>query len=377
LDCKPGLQCIPEQPGIGGATDPIMNYPPGEDVPIDFFLDSYCTLPIAAACDSDACFAECGFCSQGICMNQCEPELDTNGICREWYRCDLLDFVCSPGCTSNDECRVSRQDSNGNGEFDPWDPDTLMGDRLVYNPSSEAVCNTETYRCEHPGTSGAEAGFPCTFDDDCEANGICLFGPDGYCSKLGCDIAGNECGGGGVCLFGQCLASCEVGSDDSTPPVNNTQGCREGYYTCIWGRGDGNPAGFCDVGVFNDVTVNNIGSECVSDDECYSPFGYGLCDPDFGCTVTECRVPGLPADICGDDATCVDFLNLGVDAFACLKKCNSALDCARGDACTDVMDFDAMTLDQVCWPTCRNSDECREDELCEVNNQVATCTVFP
>jgi hypothetical protein len=223
---------------------------------------------------------------------------------------------------------------------------------------------------------GAEAGVPCTFNDDCEANGVCLTGPGGYCSKFGCDIAGNECDGDGVCTFGACLAPCQVGSDDTTEPVNNTQGCREDY-TCYWGRGDGDPSGFCDVGVFNDVTVNNIGSECVSDDECYSPFGYGLCDLDFGCTVIECRVPGLPADICGDDATCVDFLNLGVDAFACLKKCNSALDCARGDACTDVMDFDAMTLDKVCWPTCRNSGECREDEVCEVNNQVATCTVFP
>ncbi len=30
LDCKPGLQCIPEQPGtIGGVDDPIMNYPAG------------------------------------------------------------------------------------------------------------------------------------------------------------------------------------------------------------------------------------------------------------------------------------------------------------------------------------------------------------
>ncbi len=78
----------------------------------------------------------------------------------------------------------------------------------------------------------------------------------------------------------------------ATEPVNNTQGCREDY-TCYWGRGDGDPSGFCDVGVFNDVTVNNIGSECVSDDECYSPFGYGLAViPDFGCTVIECRAAG-------------------------------------------------------------------------------------
>ncbi len=381
LDCAPGLECIPEQSGapigiIGGPDDPITDYPPGEDVPIDapFFLDSYCTLPVAATttgCDPDACAAECGLCTVGICMNACLPDLDTNSICRPGYRCDLVNFVCFPGCTSDDECRVSRPDTNGNGESDPWDPDTMMGDNLVYNTSSEARCNMETYRCERDGTPGAEAGSPCTFDDDCEANGVCLTGPDGYCSKFGCDIDGNECVGAGVCAGGQCLAACEVGSDETTPPVDNTQGCREGY-TCLWGREDGNPAGFCDVGFFNDVTVNNIGSECMSDDECYSPYGYGVCDPDFGCTVIECGVPGLPADVCGADATCIDFINFGVvglGRFSCLRTCASAVDCLPGDACAD-LDEDPMTLDDiVCFPVCINSDECRPGEVCDVNNE--------
>jgi len=387
LDCKPGLECIVEQSGepfgtIGGPDNPILNYPPGEDVPIDapFFLGSYCTLPVAATptgCDPDACAAECGLCTpiagEVICMNACLPELDTNSICRPGYRCDLFDFVCFPGCTSNDECRVSRLDTNGNGQLEFWDPETLMGDNLVYNTSSEARCNMETYRCEHEGTPGAEAGSPCTFNDDCEADGVCLFGPDGYCSKFGCDIPGNDCAGGGVCAAGQCLAPCDVGSDDTTPPVNNTQGCREGY-TCYWGGADADPSGFCDVGLFNDVTINNIGSACVSADECYSPFGYGRCDPDFGCTVIECGAPrgapGLPADVCGDNATCVDFINLGVDLFACLKKCVSAEDCFPGDACADV-DLDDATVDEVCFPVCLSPDECRIGEDC-VNGECVT-----
>ncbi len=365
-ECKPGLACIPEQAGtIGGPDDPIMNYPPGEDVPIDapFFLGSYCADEGATGCDPIACDAECGFCTPlaaglEICMNLCLPELGTNSICRDGYQCDLFDFVCFPGCTSDDECRVSRQ-----------------GEQLVYNPSSEAVCNMETYRCEHPGTPGAEAGTPCTFNDDCEANGVCLTGPDGYCSKFGCDIAGNECVGDGACAFGQCLAPCDVGSGatpgDPSTYLNNTQGCRGGY-TCLWGRGEGDPAGFCDIGVFNDVAVNNIGSACVSDDECYSPFGYGRCDVDFGCTVIECGAPGLPADICGADATCIDFIDFGIDAFACLKKCASAVDCLPGDACAD-LDEDPMTLDDiVCFPFCVSSDECRPGEVCDVNNQCVT-----
>jgi hypothetical protein len=259
------------------------------------------------------------------------------------------------------ECRVSRQ-----------------GDQWVYNTSSEAVCNPQTYRCEHPGTPGAEAGVRCTFNDDCEANGVCLTGPGGYCSKFGCDIAGNECEGDGVCAFGACLAPCEVGSDDTTEPVNNTQGCREDY-TCYWGRGDGDPSGFCDVGLFNDVTINNIGAACEDEeglpqnDVCYSPFGYGGCDPDFHCTVFECGAEGVPADICGDNATCIDFLpGFGLDLFACLKTCDSADDCLRpadpqlpGDACVADLDPD----DLVCFPFCINSDECRNGEVCDVNNQ--------
>jgi hypothetical protein len=250
--------------------------------------------------------------------------------------------------------------------------------------SSEVVCNLDTYRCEHRGTLGAEAGTPCTLDDDCEPNGVCLAGPGGYCSKLGCSIAGNECEGDGVCAFGAaCLAPCNVGSSDATTEyVDDTQGCRKDY-TCIWGRGQDDPSGFCfDEGLFNDFTVNfndftvnNIGDACTSSDECYSPFGYGGCNPDFHCTVVECGAPGVPSDICGNNATCIDFLPLfgpDFDLFACLKTCESAVDCLVGDACADLFG-DGST--QVCWPTCLNSDECREDEDCVLNNQVATCTV--
>jgi hypothetical protein len=153
-----------------------------------------------------------------------------------------------------------------------------------------------------------------------------------------------------------------------TEPSADTQGCRDGY-TCYWGRGEDDPSGFCDVGVFTDVTESNIGAECETDDECYSPFGYGGCDPDFGCTVFECGAPGVPADICGSGATCVDFIDFGVDLFACLRTCATADDCPVGDACAD-LDEDPMTPgDQVCFGFCLNSAECRDGEVCDVNNQ--------
>jgi hypothetical protein len=355
--CNTGFVCIPELPDpLGGPADPIMSYPPGQNEAIDrtAFVGSYCTLPfdVEVGCDAEACFDQCGFCSRewGVCMNACQPELGTNGTCWPGYQCDLLDFVCSPGCTTDDECRVSRQ-----------------GDALVYNASSGAVCNPQTYRCEHPGTSGAEAGIPCTFDDDCEANGVCLNGTDGYCSKFGCDVTGNGCEGDGVCAFGVCAAPCEVGSDDVTEWEINTQGCRPGY-TCYWARGDADPSGYCDLGLFNPGISNNIGSACETNEQCYSPFGYGGCDPDFGCTVYECGVPGMPADVCGENATCVDFINLEIDLFACLKKCADAGDCPLGHACAD-LDGPATPDDLVCFPVCLDSAECRDGEVCDVNHQ--------
>ena len=68
-----------------------------------------------------------------------------------------------PGCTSKDECRVSYR----------------VDDQLVYNTSSAAVLQSwKRSDANTPGRTGAEAGDPCAaFDDDCEANGVCLQGP--------------------------------------------------------------------------------------------------------------------------------------------------------------------------------------------------------
>ena len=323
-----------------------------QEIDVPAFVGGYCTLPVAATpsgCDPEACQLECGTCvlvaeGVGLCMRNCEREVDSNGACRDGYECELAAGVCFPGCASDDECREEE------------------------NPEAVATCNQETFRCEHPGTEGAEAGDACAFDEDCEPNGLCLLGPDGYCSKFGCDVEGNECAGEGTCLGGLCLQSCTVGTDPESDPITNTQGCREGY-GCFWDRLSDQPSGICDIGVFNpDVTVNNIGDPCTSDDECYSPFGYGTCDVDFGCTVIDCGAPGVPEDICGDEATCIDFLGLGIDLLACLRTCADASPCNPGDACIDV-DGDPGTVDSVCFPLCTSSDECREGEVCDVNNQ--------
>ncbi len=411
FECNGNLTCLPQQDFVvGGPDDPIRDYPPGESesFTVSEFSGNYCTAALppswpATQCGSanvQACAQECGLCTVAftdadICLRGCRAEADTTSTCRDGYECDLLFDVCDVGCSSDDDCRVFREDTNDNGEFDPWDPVTMTGDRLVYDTESTYVCNSDTNRCEHPGTPGAEAGDLCQGNQDCEANGTCLdegfFGfPGGYCSKIRCDI--DPCAGDGICAalglgVPLCAESCQVGTGatpgDPRTYLGNTQGCRD-QYTCFWGGFPDDPTGACVPGVFNDVTENNIGDDCTDASECYSPFGQGACgDADlvcaligeepgdclvgFGCTVFDCAAPGMPGDVCGIDGDCV-VTSAGLSL--CVAKCSAAESCLPGAACAD-LDDDPLTLDTVCLPFCIKSSECRAGEVC---NNLGECT---
>lgn len=400
LDCNGSLVCLNERTfELGGPNDPIRDYPPGEDQSFEIaeFPGNYCTLaltPSATACTQDnaaACDAVCGVCTPAfldadICLRQCQAEAGTNSSCRDGYECDLLLDVCDFGCSSDDDCRVFREDTIENGELDPWDPMTMTGDQLVYDTESTYVCNPSTNRCEHPGKLGAEAGHACTDDQECEANGICLDEdffefPLGYCSKIRCDI--DPCGGDGICAdlglgVPLCAERCTVGSGatpgDPNTYLDNTQGCRDGY-TCFWTGSADDPAdraGVCVPGVFNDVIGNNIGDTCAEDSDCYSPFGQGACASAdlIGCTVFDCAVPGMPDDVCGENAECVSDGLLSL----CVAKCSAADNCLEGAACAD-FDLDPSTLDSVCWPLCLADSECRVGE--EICNNLGECAPAP
>lgn len=405
FECNGSNVCIAETPiTIGGPNDPIIDNPDGEDTELEAAIwpGDYCSLPLTAnpgTCtleDEAACNDECASCAPffvdaNVCLRQCRATIDDNSACRDGYACDILLEVCDTGCVNDADCRVFREDTNDNGEFDPYDPETMTGDRLVYRTDSNSVCNPDTYRCESPGTPGAEAGIPCIDDEECEGNGVCLdedfFGfPGGYCSKIRCDLEGNECAGDGVCAglgFGvpTCAESCIVGSGatlgDPSTYLNNTQGCRDGY-TCFWGGVLNDATGVCVPGVFNDVTDNNVGEACADSDTCYSPFGQGVCVDDelscsllgapagtacpagFGCSVFDCGVPGMPDDVCGDNAECVA---LPSGLTLCLESCTSAEDCLDNAACFD-LDTDPATLDSICFPLCLEDSECRTGQIC-------------
>jgi hypothetical protein len=398
-ECDGNLQCLPvKTQTFGPPDDPIRDHPdgPGATLLTAEFVGNYCTAffePSGQGCtqaQAAACAEECGICDSyfsdaNICLRGCRAEVDTNSTCFDAYQCDLLFEACYPGCQSDDECRIFRD----------------ADDSLVYDTQSTFFCNTDTYRCEHPGTDGVEAGIPCDNSQQCEANGICLDEeffpfPGGYCSKVRCDI--DPCAGDGICAglgFGVplCAQSCQVGEGhelgNRSTYLGNTQGCRPDdpddpdpeyvpQYTCFWAGVPDDATGACVPGEFNDVVDPNIGFDCTENSQCYSPFGQGGCaDADllcaltelppgtcpvgFGCTVFDCAVPGMPDDVCGADGTCIateEGLSL------CVAKCSAAETCLPGAACAD-LDGDPLTLDAVCWPFCADATECRPGETCD------------
>lgn len=420
--CRRG-ECIGENAGsIGGAADPIVGLPSGDSLPQTSWEGGYCTpvLPTAAApeacdpdADSDPTCGSCGTCvsvggtpNQAICFLACEPSTTDRGVCRAGYECNLNVEGCFPGCGSDDECKISRENTNGiEGIQSPDDcagdstravADQVCGgtdsnfDALTYNTESTATCNPATSRCSHAGTAGASGGDTCTNDEMCEADGRCLDEasfewPGGACTKFRCDLPGNECAGDAVCqdrglgVF-LCLDGCTVaaGSDagDPTTWLGNTGGCRDGY-TCMWNGVDGAGVagnGACVPSETNDVTDNNVGGACADDADCWSAFGRGLClsanDDGTGfrdgyCTVLDCLAPGIPANVCGGTGECVDLDGSDGDVTGCLTGCDSPDACRDQYACSD-LDGDPSTIGGVCVPNCGTDDECKTAEHCEI-----------
>ncbi len=398
--CRVSTTCLAEFDGeIGGTDDPISGLPGGGmSIPVTSWTGGYCTT--VNAIDAGGCDPlddmSCGGPECGLCLNSgqvamsgspvtycaaaCVPSLTTNP-CRDTYSCILGNSVCLPGCTSDDECRVIREDSNDNGLLDPYDATMNPGgDHLVYDASTNATCNTTTARCLHDGAAGAEAGDTCYDDFDCEENGDCIPDdgedgnwPGGYCTKFGCDVAGNDCAPDGKCQerglgISICVQACQVAATtDSADRFSDPRDCRPGY-SCFWDGTGGAAAGNggCVPGNYNDERTANIGAACTTEATCYSPYGLGQCR-DFGagnhCTLFDCGAPGVPADVCGADAVCA--MVSGSTTTLCIKTCTTAADCLAGNGCWDTTMAGITTGgDKVCFPGCLTDGDCRTTERC-------------
>ncbi|HEY8534997.1 MAG TPA: hypothetical protein VIL25_01055, partial [Vicinamibacterales bacterium] len=309
----------------------------------------------------------------GVCRSLCTPSRDNNGGCRPGYTCDIDTGLCLDAqCRSDAQCKLDVSED---------------GTDVVMNPASPWTCNTMTGRCTHPGMAGAAAGDPCTQDSDCMEDGQCLTGagvPDGFCTRIGCNAEGFECGPGETCSLrglggpSWCLPQCTVGEEpeeDRFGSDGHGAGCPVGH-SCIWDGRSMSPTGGCFPGEYNDVTTPNVGSGCQSDDDCYSPFGYGRClfsgerNVDSGmCAVANCVgmdpngiLPGVSTGtrVCDESAgeLCVLF---GGNETYCVRSCENAGDCAPGYACPALLSGGG----RLCWPYCFENSDCRAGATCQ------------
>ncbi len=171
---------------VGGPDDPILGHPDGEDTVVERtrFPDGWCNTSYPgetmSTCDPANPEIVCGIvgtCAELdvglVCLEICDPSAPGNDLCRDGYACDADHAGCLPGCQTDDECRIARQETNGveglqtpedcsadplactpadcagTGPADPdacSDPESNF-DRLVYDTESAAVCDPESYRC--------------------------------------------------------------------------------------------------------------------------------------------------------------------------------------------------------------------------------------
>lgn len=376
--CSVG-ECIEEAPGtIGETGDTIRGEPTGRTtIPITSWVGGYCVPALPTAGAPEACTLDdpstcpsCATCVDAgggatLCLQACTPAATGLGGCRAGYTCDFGSASCWPGCGSDDECHVYREDTNGDGVIEAPAAGGTAVDRLVWDPAAGITCNATTGRCEHRD-GGVRAGQPCTRSSQCEVGGTCIaaWPGGGYCSKFGCDVAGISCTAPSVCQerrigLAICGTGCTVGAEASMPSLRlgatgHGVGCRAGY-ACVWDGVDGVGVpnnGLCIPGEYNSRTINNVGDACTTDADCFSPFGYGACifAPTGSCSILDCAAPGIPADVCGAGRVCAGGFpdNLAI----CLESCTTSTTCATGYTCQDGATLGLTgTTGSVCWPT--------------------------
>jgi hypothetical protein len=396
-DCGKGLSCDPEvdnsikAQGLPAGMKQVASssYPGGSCTPVpaaafdpNGVRSCNPLLPQAQqGCGADgACVTvPVGTKTEVACRPLCNPAAAKNECGRFGYACDFEMRACVEGCQSDEECRLQLTDANNDGR----------ADGLQYDATSKAICDTESFRCVlHGGGAAASTGAACKRLDDCEADGLCLqslqtYGglpfPDGYCTKLGCDLKGHECSGNGaVCTSvrawspgvvtpSACFQGCAVGAEPKADQLGESghgKGCRTGYRCHYNGGATGSDQGVCVGGNYNSVTASNIGAACKTDADCFSPFGLGSCltlsvggmQPATGvCGIMDCAVPGLPDNICGSGSECI---GLSGDITFCAKTCTDAAECATGYACAD--DDQDTSTPKICYPVCFGNDDCRK-----------------
>lgn len=370
------------------------------------FPDGYCGVPCRPQARNDEC-GDCATCGadalagnvrypvrfvnpdlSGVCRQDCTPTNDGTGCARAGYTCDPETRTCLEACVDDAQCQIVLRDIDGDGREEYLDR----------GADFPAYCDPVTGRCRTRGTPGVRVGDTCTDDDQCMDDGRCVFlepGGTGICALPGCRDGARDCPAGSICdvrnvdggELSACLPRCTVGLEEGTDAALGVGAghpdCGPGF-ACVWSGGiEGPEAGSCVRGHYNAVTVPNVGTPCLVDEECWSPFGYGDCRFGGGgpspvpglCTVRHCstfldgggeEIDGLLSRAVLDDPVCdredgdecVVFGSGSTDTF-CLRRCVDTGDCAPGQACAEL-----FSGRRHCWPLCFFDEDCPGGERC-------------
>lgn len=327
-----------------------------------------------------------------------------------------LDHVCTRRCTVDDDCPSGSRCGPSDATATGWIFSCLRAcDRTV---DVQTACGTDTsayYGCRYDGlctafrcddaicdsgycdattgdcitgsNPGAHVDDDCTTDADCRPpRGSCFAG---RCQEDDCDRGGSyACASGEACvgeslddradvLTFACARSCTPGIDATGPRAGGA--CLNGQICVPF---DADPGGLSTTGHcawFNDhayVSGNpaaHVGDRCTRNDDCPSPFGYGLCNGGT-CAMRFCNTSafeGMP-DPCGPNQHCVTgmipgatsrWLQTVVHTGACFAGCDASTPCPSGQVCNlggGYCQLDCRLDASVCPAptTCRTDGTC-------------------
>ncbi|AKF05818.1 hypothetical protein [Sandaracinus amylolyticus] len=338
----------------------------------------------STACSVDAECGDCGQCVPYALAGRARLQgiVGGTGVCRPrcfglecgaGYACDPLVGACLEACTTDEQCRFSTVDTDGDGD----------DDALAYDAESTLVCASGV--C----TADAVSIGPACFEGiECPAGFECLRDPErmrtGMCGRVGCSTD-ESCGPDAACVEREdgttiCTQACTVGAERPEDRIGGTgrgAGCAE-RFACLH-HGPAATDGACLPGTYDDVLEPNVGERCSADWECYSPYGRGRClraRPDEGegtCVVEDCIAgqadqlwPGVTVPsptICDQTAATCLPITATRSRTLCAVTCASASDCLPGWACVALPGGD-----RACFPGCTVDEDCRSGTTCRADD---------
>jgi hypothetical protein len=346
-DCRLGLTCIPTAaiaPSLGSVCTRHCTY------------ESDC--PTGSRCGpSDIAFDASGNSSFVFtCVPRCDRRADISTQC--------LDAAPDVACGYDGVCSFLRCGCDPGVQCDARTGDCITGTRPA-----------------------AHVEDGCTTDADCRPpRGECI---RGHCAEHDCDrggsyacIAGETCVGSSMSatadvLSFDCARTCTVGVDALGPTAGGA--CANGQ-TCMPHESD--PGGMTTTGYcawLNDFAFTvgrpsaHVGDACTRNDDCPSPYGYGVCVDDR-CALRNCATSafsGAP-DPCGPNERCVTAMYPGASTREittelrtglCVQSCSGAGTCPTGMVC--VMGGNYCQADcRIDASVCIGNTHCATDGTC-------------